>query len=264
MSGKKESTPDAAQRERWNAIFAKIQDDIGPPPTPAERLRRFTPASQYPQFVDQLLVQFPEREFVFFERDALPIMWTMEVLRGGSAGLHRVYLNTKMMPEKCRREWPKPAPTVAEDFTVRSKHLRTYAAKVRRGDSRLMRYLRQELDAVPVGAVLVDTGFWGSMPTFVQALFPKKKFEMFWFVGPPGAPSWLTESGAEQSAQTVEHAFRWPYDAETGILDDDGTGRLHPRIRELEHERAVFAEQKQAVIDMAREHAARNAGATAT
>lgn len=245
--------------ERMKAFLEKHPSLNQPPPSIAERTRRHRQVSRYPEFCCTLLDRFPDRHFVFFERDALPFKWVMGELLGAAhhARLHHLYLNGKMMSETLVEMISKfESRPQKKTYELRRRLVRAYVRDANAERDPAIRFVRQELAAIPERAVLVDSGFWGTMPLFVQAVLPKKQFDVELFVGPAGSPSFLTDtSGPNGAARRAEDYFDFAYEAE-GLTEIDG--KLQPDLTWNTWNTALpqrFEEQKAAVLELAREWA---------
>ena len=242
--------------ERLKDFLARNPSVNRPPLSIHERIRRHPYVSRYPEFCSVLLRRFPGRHFVFFERDALPFRWVMEVLLPAvdHSRLHQLYLNIKMMSEKLRRLIPdEESAPIDKMYERRRRVLRKYLRETSQDADLASRFVRQELAGVPTGSVLVDTGYWGTMPVFAQAALPAKRFELALLFGPPNAPAYQADpNGPNGAAMLAEDYFDFPYEAD-GLVEVEG--RLKPDIAWSGDDRLLprFEEQRAALIELARE-----------
>lgn len=232
-------------------------------PTMTEIVEKHPVVGRYAAFCADLLVRFPGRDMVFFERDALPLMWILEVLRGDASHptLHSIYLNTRMMPVGLAKSIPDEDSTSRKRmYALRRNVIRSYLTDKSHDGEKAVRYVRQELANVRNGSVLVDAGYWGTMPLFAQAALPEKKFKIALAVGPPGSQAFLTDSvGPQNLANRGENFFEFTYEAEELIEVDGGLLKPH-RITKYPHKDYRFQEQKAALLELAA--ALRLSGAT--
>jgi hypothetical protein len=189
-------------------------------------------------------------------------MWIMEEYRGPftEPRLRSLYLNRRMISDGLGRLLPDETEEgTPENYRKRHSLITEYARSPGCEQHLAVRFVRQELAEAREGTVLVDFAYWGTMPVFVQALMPAKRFEVAWFIGPPGSPARFHHNSSEGPANSGERFIILDYRADRLVEEN---GMITPE-RLSEPGSAEFHEKRTALIEYALEwRATRSSTAT--
>ena len=72
-------------------------------------------------------------------------------------------------------------------------------------------YLKQELACLGPRVLVVDTGFWGTIPMFLRGYLSGRVVEYMTYCGPKGSPSMVTDRSANNWTLLAERTFCYPY-----------------------------------------------------
>lgn len=172
---------------------------------------RSWPVRMYPVFVHDLLLRHPSKRLVFLERDGLPLFRASTRLAHAldlELDAQTLVLNREMLPADLLRRLGSPRDD--DSYRRRRRIIRAWGQTNDVLDSPLGTYVRASL-AEKGDFVLVDTGFWGTIPLVIRAVLMRPRLPYRLVAGAHGTPALLHEDSEEGVANQIEHAFNFPF-----------------------------------------------------
>lgn len=159
-------------------------------------------------FCQHLISQYPDFSYVFIERDANPLYLTTFIINQESnlnLDLRTIGFTRDMLPKKLNEKLFNQ-----RNYETRNKLIAGHLSRNRRSKTYLHQYLLQELGCLD-RMLFIDTGFYGTITTYLENFFVKKETNQFLFTGPQGSNCFVPDTSGENTANFVENQIKHPY-----------------------------------------------------
>ena len=220
--------------------------------------------SLFEKFADlalRLVEDFAEWRMIFVERDACPIEHLVRVEAdhlGVVPDSVKLPFNRQMLPRDLRAQLER-VESNSSAFAVRRDLIESYLAS-HHSDSLPVHDLVVQAAGTATRVVVVDTGYWGTVPLYVRTLLshraPSVEVEWRQVFGPPGSPCEEEDdpgSEGEEGNTLIVEMLSHPYELETMLLRDKATGIVSASRPRVVHKEMHYKGELQALEELLEE-----------